>query len=162
MAYTGFLVWGHHTYLVGLDRRSRTLYSTITIIISLPSTIKMVNWTLSLLNGALKVDSVLLWSIAYILVFTVGGFTCMWLSHVGLNVAMHDTFYVIAHFHLMLSRSTITGIFFRYVLLFLSYFWYKILQGVRLHAFYLLRGWSMINIPTYVLTWVFRVTYKNT
>ena len=98
-------------YLVGLDHRSRSLYSTITIMISLPATIKMVNWTLTLLNGALKVDIVLLFSIAYILVFIVGGFTGMWLSHVGLNVSMHDTFYVIAHFHLMLSGATIIGIF---------------------------------------------------
>ena len=111
MAYMGFLVWGHHMYLVGLDHRSRSLYSTITIMISLPATIKMVNWTLSLLNGSLKVDILLLFSLAYIIVFVVGGFTGMWLSHVALNVSMHDTFYVIAHFHLMLSGATMIGIF---------------------------------------------------
>jgi len=54
MAYMGFLVWGHHMYLVGLDHRSRALYSTITVMISLPATVKIVNWTLTLLNGALK------------------------------------------------------------------------------------------------------------
>jgi len=59
MAYMGFVVWGHHMYLVGLDHRSRSLYSTITIMISLPATIKVVNWTLTLINGALKVDVVL-------------------------------------------------------------------------------------------------------
>jgi len=93
MAYMGFVVWGHHMYLVGLDHRSRSLYSTITIMISLPATIKVVNWTLTLINGALKVDVVLAWSIAYILVFLVGGFTGMWLSHVALNISMHDTFF---------------------------------------------------------------------
>jgi len=77
MAYMGFLVWGHHMYLVGLDHRSRSLYSTITIMISLPATIKMVNWTLSLLNGSLKLDILLLFSLAYIIVFVVGGFTGM-------------------------------------------------------------------------------------
>jgi hypothetical protein len=60
MAYMGFVVWGHHMYLVGLDHRSRSLYSTITIMISLPATIKVVNWTLTLTKGALKVDIVLL------------------------------------------------------------------------------------------------------
>jgi heme/copper-type cytochrome/quinol oxidase subunit 1 len=59
MAYMGFVVWGHHMYLVGLDHRSRSLYSTITIMISLPATVKVVNWTLTLTNGALKVDVVL-------------------------------------------------------------------------------------------------------
>ena len=77
MAYMGFFVWGHHMYLVGLDHRSRSLYSTITIMISLPATIKVVNWTLTLLNGALKVDTAFMFAVAYLLVFTVGGFTGM-------------------------------------------------------------------------------------
>jgi heme/copper-type cytochrome/quinol oxidase subunit 1 len=64
-------------YLVGLDHRSRTLYSTITITISLPATIKVVNWTLTLVNGALKVDAALLFVISYILFFLVAGFTGM-------------------------------------------------------------------------------------
>jgi cytochrome c oxidase subunit 1 len=152
MAYMGFLVWGHHMYLVGLDHRSRTLYSTITIMISLPATIKMVNWTLSLLNGALKVDVVLLWSIAYILVFTVGGFTGMWLSHVGLNVAMHDTFYVIAHFHLMLSGSTITGIFLG------TYYYFSSIFGIKysrvfayMHFIYYVGGQWLTFLPMFWL-----------
>ncbi len=152
MAYMGFLVWGHHMYLVGLDHRSRTLYSTITIMISLPATIKMVNWTLSLLNGALKVDVVLLWSVAYILVFTVGGFTGMWLSHVGLNVAMHDTFYVIAHFHLMLSGSTITGIFLG------TYYYFSAIFGIKysrvfayMHFIYYVGGQWLTFLPMFWL-----------
>lgn len=111
MAYMGYLVWGHHMYLVGLDHRSRNMYSTITIMISLPATIKVVNWTLTFSNSAIKIDTAFLFTIAYILFFLVGGFTGMWLSHVGLNISMHDTFYVIAHFHLMLAGVTITGIF---------------------------------------------------
>lgn len=109
MAYMGYLVWGHHMYLVGLDHRSRNMYSTITIMISLPATIKLVNWTLTLFNGAIKIDAALLAGISYIFVFLVGGFTGMWLSHVGLNVSMHDTFYVVAHFHLMLTGATLIG-----------------------------------------------------
>lgn len=111
MAYMGYLVWGHHMYLVGLDHRSRNLYSTVTIMISLPATIKVVNWTLTFANSAVRVDTAFLFTVAYILFFLVGGFTGMWLSHVGLNISMHDTFYVVAHFHLMLAGVTITGIF---------------------------------------------------
>jgi heme/copper-type cytochrome/quinol oxidase subunit 1 len=58
-----------------------------------------------------KVDTAFLFTVAYILFFLVGGFTGMWLSHVGLNISMHDTFYVVAHFHLMLAGVTLTGIF---------------------------------------------------
>lgn len=65
MAYMGYLVWGHHMYLVGLDHRSRTMYSTITIMISMPATIKVVNWTLSLVNGALKIDLPFMWSMSF-------------------------------------------------------------------------------------------------
>jgi len=62
-------------------------------------------------NGALKIDLPLLFVVSYLLFFTVAGFTGMWLSHVGLNVSMHDTFYVVAHFHVMLSGTAMTGLF---------------------------------------------------
>lgn len=130
MAYMGFVVWGHHMYLVGLDHRSRSLYSTITIMISLPATIKVVNWTLTLINGALKVDVVLVWSLAYILVFLVGGFTGMWLSHVALNISMHDTFFVIGHFHLMLSGVVLVGSFTGF------YYYFGALFGIKYSRFF--------------------------
>jgi heme/copper-type cytochrome/quinol oxidase subunit 1 len=130
MAYMGFVVWGHHMYLVGLDHRSRSLYSTITIMISLPATIKVVNWTLTLINGALKIDVVLAWSIAYILVFLIGGFTGMWLSHVALNISMHDTFFVIGHFHLMLSGVVLVGSFTGF------YYYFGALFGIKYSRFF--------------------------
>ena len=130
MAYLGFLVWGHHMYLVGLDHRSRAMYSTLTIMISLPATIKMVNWTLSMFNGGLRVDIPFLFAISYILLFLVAGFTGMWLSHVALNVAMHDTFYVIAHFHLMLSGSAIVGCFCGF------YYYFTALFGIKYSKFF--------------------------
>ncbi len=111
MNYMGFIVWGHHMYLIGLDHRSRALYSTITIMISMPATIKVVNWTFTLVNGALNNDLTFLALLSFIMFFLVAGFTGMWLSHVSLNISMHDTLYVVAHFHLMLSGAVIMGIF---------------------------------------------------
>lgn len=152
MAYMGFIVWGHHMYLVGLDHRTRSLYSTVTIMISLPATIKVVNWTLTLLNGALKVDVAFLFCISYIFVFLVGGFTGMWLSHVGLNVSLHDTFYVVAHFHLMLSGVTIIGCFAGF------YYYFTALFGIKysrvfgyLHLIYYSGGIWLTFLP---LFWV--------
>jgi heme/copper-type cytochrome/quinol oxidase subunit 1 len=152
MGYMGFLVWGHHMYLVGLDHRSRTMYSTITIMISLPATIKVVNWTLTLVNGALKIDLALLFIIAYILFFLVAGFTGMWLSHVGLNVSMHDTFYVVAHFHLMLSGTAMTGLFAG------LYYYFTALFGIKysrifgyLHLIYYVGGHWVAFIPQFYL-----------
>lgn len=150
MAYMGFLVWGHHMYLVGLDHRSRALYSTITVMISLPATIKIVNWTLTLLNGALRWDLALLFAFAFILFFLSGGLTGMWLSHVGLNVSMHDTFYVIAHFHLMFSAGVITGSFAG------IYYYFPALFGVKysrifgyLHLVYFFGGQWMTFVPMF-------------
>ena len=152
MAYMGFLVWGHHMYLVGLDHRSRSLYSTITIMISLPATIKMVNWTLSLLNGSLKNNLLLFFSIAYIIVFVIGGFTGMWLSHVALNISMHDTYYVVAHFHLMLSGATMTGIFAG------LYYYFSALFGIKysrvfayFHFIYYIGGQWLTFLPMFWL-----------
>jgi heme/copper-type cytochrome/quinol oxidase subunit 1 len=152
MAYMGFFVWGHHMYLVGLDHRSRSLYSTITIMISLPATVKLVNWTLSLLNGGLYLTIPILFSIAYILVFVVGGFTGMWLSHVGLNISMHDTFYVIAHFHLMLSGAVMTGCFAGFYHYFNFFFGIKYSRNFALlHFVYYVGGQWLTFLPMFWL-----------
>lgn len=71
MGYMGFLVWGHHMYLVGLDHRSRSLYSTVTVMISLPAIVKLVNWTLTITNGALKIDAAILFVNAFFFFFYV-------------------------------------------------------------------------------------------
>ena len=124
MNYMGFLVWGHHMYLVGLDHRSRSLYSTITIMISLPATIKVVNWTYTLLNGMLR-NNLILYSItSFIFFFLVAGLTGMWLSHVSLDISMHDSLYVVAHFHLMLSGAVVMGIFVGFY-----YYYFSLLQS---------------------------------
>ena len=125
MNYMGFLVWGHHMYLIGLDHRSRALYSTITIMISMPATIKVVNWTFTLVNGAIKNDLIFISLISFILFFLVAGFTGMWLSHVSLNISMHDTLYVVAHFHLMLSGAVVMSIFVGFYFYFSSFFQLK-------------------------------------
>lgn len=125
MNYMGFLVWGHHMYLIGLDHRSRALYSTITIMISMPATIKVVNWTFTLVNGFLKNDLIFLAATSFIFFFLVAGFTGMWLSHVSLNISMHDTLYVVAHFHLMLSGAVVMAIFTGFYFYFNNFFQVK-------------------------------------
>ena len=152
MSYMGFIVWGHHMYLVGLDHRSRSLYSTVTIMISLPATIKFVNWSLSLYNGALKHDAALYASVSYLFLFLVAGFTGMWLSHVGLNVSMHDTFYVVAHFHIMLSGAAFMGIIVG------IYYYFTAIFGIKysrifayLHIIYYSGGIWITFLPQFYL-----------
>ena len=130
MAYMGFLVWGHHMYLIGLDNRSRSLFSTITLMIALPAVVKIVNWTLTLLNGAFKWDVSILFVFAFFTFFLCGGLTGMWLSHVALNLYVHDTFYVVAHFHFLFSAATFSAIFAG------IYYYFPILFGIKYSRFF--------------------------
>jgi heme/copper-type cytochrome/quinol oxidase subunit 1 len=161
MAYMGFFVWGHHMYLVGLDHRSRTVYSTITIMISLPATIKVVNWTLTLVNGGLKIDTSVLFAIAYILFFLVAGFTGMWLSHVGLNVSMHDTFYVVASFSSYVIGCCYDWYFCWYILLLCCIVWNKVFSYFFVFTFNLLCWWTLNCIFTSILFRFFGYATKN-
>ena len=152
MNYMGFIVWGHHMYLIGLDHRSRALYSTITIMISMPATIKVVNWTFTLISGALAVDIILLGMLSFILFFLVAGFTGMWLSHVSLNISMHDTLYVVAHFHLMLSGAVVMGIFTGFYFYYNAFFQVKYSRTYAyIHIIYYSGGQWLTFIP---LFWV--------
>ena len=128
MGYMGFLVWGHHMYLVGLDYRARSFFSTITIMISLPAVIKVVNWLLTIVNGYVVTAVPFLFLTSFILFFLSGGLTGLWLSHVSLNVYIHDTFYVVAHFHFLFSASVFSTIFaglFHYYHVIFAYFYNK-------------------------------------
>lgn len=152
MGYMGFLVWGHHMYLVGLDHRSRSMYSTITVMISLPAIVKLVNWTLTLLNGMIVNSLPFWWLVAFFFFFLSGGLTGMWLSHVGLNLYVHDTFYVVAHFHFMFSAATFSALFAG------IYHYYHIIFGVSFsknfatfHLFYWFAGQWLTFLP---LFWV--------
>ena len=150
MAYMGYLVWGHHMYLVGLDHRSRALFSTVTVMISLPAIVKIVNWTLTFLNSALRIDTALIFIFMFILFFLVGGLTGMWLSHVSLNVYVHDTFYIVAHFHFMFSAATFSAIFA------VIYYYHHTLFNIKysrvfsyLHALYWFGGQWMTFLPLF-------------
>ena len=152
MAYMGFLVWGHHMYLVGLDHRSRSLYSTVTVMISLPAIVKIVNWTLTLFNGFLRLDIIFLFFVSFFTFFLSGGLTGLWLSHVSLDIYTHDTFYVVAHFHFMFSAATFSGIFLA------IYYYFHILFGVRyskLFSYFHWLYWTLGQWLTFLpLFWV--------
>lgn len=150
MNYMGFLVWGHHMYLIGLDHRSRSLYSTITIMISLPATIKVVNWTYTLTSGVIK-NSLILYGIgSFILFFLIAGVTGMWLSHVSLNISMHDSLYVVAHFHLMLSGAVMMGIFVGFYFYYTEFLQTKYSKNFSLiHIIYFSLGQWFTFIPMF-------------
>ena len=152
MGYMGFLVWGHHMYLVGLDHRARTLYSTITVMISLPATIKIISWTLSILNSPLKITFLTVFCIIYILFFLVSGLTGMWLSHIVLNITLHDTYYVVAHFHFMLSATAILGLMTGFYYYFNTFFNIRLSKTfIWLHITNFTLGHLLTFIPQFIV-----------
>merc|ERR1711886_19327 len=109
----GSIVWGHHMYTVGLETDTRAYFTGVTILISLPTGTKIFNWLSTYLGNPpllqLRISSAL-FSLLFLLMFTIGGATGVILGNAGVDLALHDTYYVVAHFHFVLSLGAVIGI----------------------------------------------------
>lgn len=142
------VVWGHHMYLVGIDSKARTLFMTITIMIGLPSTIKICGWIVSAANGMTFLSLDFWLGVVFVSIFFVGGMSGLMLGGAGLDILLHDTYYVVGHFHVMLSGamvlSVIGWLYFNFRELFgISYTW--LFSG--LHLFCHVIGHLLCFIP---------------
>ena len=140
IAFIGFFVWGHHMFVSGISKTANVIFSFLTFFVAVPTAVKVFNWIATMYKGSITFESPMLYALTFIFLFTFGGLTGMFLGALATNVHVHDTYFVVAHFHYTMVGGTVMGL-----LAGLHYWWPK-MTGRMLNEKLARAGWLLIFI----------------
>jgi cytochrome c oxidase subunit 1 len=152
IAVFGFLVWAHHMFVSGISAYAAMVFSFLSYAVAIPSAVKTFNWTATLYRGAIWLQSPLLYAFGFLGLFVIGGMTGLFLAALGLDVHVHDTYFVVAHFHFIMVGGAVMG-----YLAGIHYWWPKMTGRMypegwaKFAALIIFVGFNLTFLPQFIL-----------